>query len=176
MVSIRPAAWRWRGFLRGDDSPCPPQDRDGGPRDPRARRSRSFPPACSRRARPEAWISGGLEAAAANPLGHVTPPARGKPDLGPHGVAIGGCTLELERDEMASPSLIVEIDQRLVLGNDHGIHPAVAGRVARGEPPAQMQGAERRTGLRERRRSVLPSLLPTKSCNGMVKGGWGRPS
>ena len=75
-----------------------------------------------------------------------------------------GRTLEPDGDEVAGRPLVVEVGQRLPLGDDQQVEPAVVVEVADGHPEAgdlQQAPAESET-------SGQPPAVPSKSWAGMA--------
>jgi hypothetical protein len=71
-----------------------------------------------------------LIAASSDPLSDQSAAAGGDCHLCADGVAIGDCTLELERQEVIAPCPVVEVRQRPFLGEEHGVDTAVVIQVA----------------------------------------------
>ena len=85
------------------------------------------------------WIAGRLKAAAARALGDPGPSRALDRDPRADGVPVGCCTLQTKRQEVASPGLVVEEGQRLVLSDHQGVDPAVVIQIARGQPAPHPQ-------------------------------------
>src|SRR4051794_29487462 len=95
----------------------------------------------------ETRIARGLIAAPAKPRSHLAAVATMDRDDGAYRVAVRGGPFELEGQRSALLRAIVEVDQRLILHEDHGVEAAIVVEVAHRQPASDVERLERRAGL-----------------------------